>query len=134
MNLELLPSLLSSRCFWRWGTILNAEDADDDTEGGVVLIEGDVVESGTTCPGCNLLNGDTVPTLLVSWDIECDEFDILMTCSLNFWFAIVLGAAAIEEPDMKDEFANVDELNCIDLSFTLTSLSWLLSVVIFTCI
>ena len=110
---------------------MNAEDADDDTEGGVELIEGDVDEIGTTCPGCNLLNGDTVPTLLVSWDTKCDEFDIVITCSPKFWLAIVFGAAAIEEPDMKDEFLDVDEFNWIEFSFALTLLSLLLSVVIF---
>jgi len=38
--------MLSVRCFWRCGTILNAEDDDGDTEGGVVHITGDVVGTG----------------------------------------------------------------------------------------
>jgi hypothetical protein len=47
LNIDKLPSMLSVRCFWRCGTILNAEDEEGDTEGGVVHITGDVVETGT---------------------------------------------------------------------------------------
>ena len=130
--MSVLPSLLSWRCFWRWGTILKAEDADDDIEGGVVHIEGDAVEIGNTCPVCNLSNnGAVLTTLFVSNATERDECVDGITASLKFWsekaFVVV---AMVEDPGIDDIFANVGVFNLLGASFILPSRSWLLSVVI----
>ena len=49
-----LPSVISSCSFWRCGTILNADDRDGDTDGGVLDIEGVWALSVNVRPVCNL--------------------------------------------------------------------------------
>ena len=49
-----LPSVISPCSFWRCGTILNADDRDGDTDGGVLDKEGVLALSGNVRPACNL--------------------------------------------------------------------------------
>ena len=49
-----LPSVISPCSFWRCGTILNADDRDGDTDGGVLDKEGVLALSVNARPVCNL--------------------------------------------------------------------------------
>ena len=109
---------------------MNAEDADEDTEGGVVQSEGDVDATDITGPGCSLSNDEGAPTLFNSSMADWDVFDVGIAESQKLRLGKFLVAADIvKDPDIEDEFAKVDEFNLADVS--LLSLSWLLSVVIF---
>lgn len=104
---------------------MNAEDADDDIEGGVVHIEGDAVDIGKTCPVCNLSNNGAVLTaLFVSNATERDECVEGITASLKFWSenAFVV-ADMVEDPGIDDILANVGVFNLLGTSFILPSRS-----------
>ena len=96
---------------------MNAEDADEDTEGGVVQIEGDVDDAGKTCPDCNLSHDEGVMTLFVSNITVWDVFDVGLTESQKLRFGKVLVVADIvKDPDIEDEFAKVDEFSFVEVS------------------
>ena len=120
--IEFIPSL---RCLWRWGTILNAEDEDGDTHGGVVHIKGDVVLAGNIVPVCNL-RLDSVDSSVadVSVIFRWVSFDVGRT---NLFPVVV------EDADIRVGFGIGDnELKSFDESqLRLHSLSWFVSVVIF---
>ena len=123
--------MLSVRCFWRCGTILNAEDDDGDTEGGVVHITGDVV--GTGIPwAVGILLKEVEDSIVggASFKTGWDAFDTGITDSHRFELCKSIVAGIIEETDIGGGFGIDVELKCFVVSLTLQSLSWLLSVVI----